>query len=122
MRELKFRAYHKTNNKMYNVVKLELKNNFSNIQYIVTLDNSISYMIDMHNLKQEIILMQYTGLKDVNGTEVYEGDLLQVSCDRIMQVVWCEPYNNSPEISISRDHYARWELKTLIDPHIPPRS
>jgi hypothetical protein len=53
MRELKFRAWNKKNNIMYSSPN-ELKPDIDNIA-----------------------IMQYTGIKDANGNEVYEGDILQ---------------------------------------------
>jgi len=53
MREIKFRAWDKDLHKMYN-------------KWTVIPDDDRSH-----------ILMQYTGLKDKNGKEIYEGDIVK---------------------------------------------
>ena len=73
MREIKFRCWDTENKQMLKVQELDFEDTFYG--------GRLSIRVDMYNDYfdiEDMILMQYTGLKDKNGKEIYEGDIVIV--------------------------------------------
>ena len=102
MREIRFRAWDPKSKRMF--VPFELKQKLN--QRLGTFDD-------------DIILLQYTGLKDKNRIEIYEGDIVKYSAfneqkelqNYINPIFWEQ---NFASFSVGNEH-SFWALSTCED-------
>lgn len=79
-REIKFRVWDKENKEILRVQELDFEPTFYGGRMAIRTEQYNDYFNT-----EEMLLMQYTGLHDKNGKEIYEGDIVEITRPCILE-------------------------------------
>ena len=112
-REIKFRAYHKARKEVYPVSFINLDKKIVTLSIEKTINGEWYRTVTFDTIE----LMQYTGLKDNNDVDIYEGDIVEHLDGEysFRGIVAYSPfgwYVESAEDSIAFEHFSDETNKT----------
>jgi len=120
MREIKFRAYHKTRKQMITPVWTFGEH----YQFDNEFHNKWMYGIEA----KDITLLQFTGMTDCDGKDIYEGDIIQSmfmleeeNCVRLYLIEWMDEFGSRfaarsllhPEFTREKSSYVHFPFLKL---------
>lgn len=113
MREIKFRAWDKLNPGMLSNDSLHtFFVGFNGEPGYVNESGSVIFNDENGFVADQLILMQYTGLKDKNGKEIYEGDILSMS-ESDVHVVSGSAIETTNRIVAWKEEDVSWNIRQM---------
>lgn len=112
MRDIKFRAFLKADGRIYEVLSVDFLNKEATLW---DKETAVNFEADF----DEITLMQYTGMDDINENEIYEGDIIKyddMNGEAHTQVIRYDDENGAfcCDRGAFIDHFnCMWEIEVL---------